>query len=159
MSKSNPVHPWRLGRTRALIFTQKSLNRARTGVPHGTPKKFPRLGQDVSTMRKTQSTKINRKINSILYSFGHTRALRKKKVTRNSHFSRPAETDPYDHPGCHQCLFEDFKLKSEYMHLYPFMPVLWVPSVLVSHVWEPNGELGSFFKTQITSTSLYKQSG
>ena len=78
MSKSNPVHPWRLGRTRALIFTQKSLNRAKTGVPHGTPKKIPRLGRDVSTMRKTQSTKINRKINSIVW-FGHTRALRKKK--------------------------------------------------------------------------------
>ena len=27
MSKSNPVHLWRFGRTRALIFTQKLLNR------------------------------------------------------------------------------------------------------------------------------------
>ena len=35
MSKSNPVHLWRFGRTRALIFTQKSLNRAKTGVLHG----------------------------------------------------------------------------------------------------------------------------
>ena len=38
MSKSNPVHPWRFGRTRALIFTQKWLNRAKIGVLHGTPK-------------------------------------------------------------------------------------------------------------------------
>ena len=45
-------------------------------------------------------------------------------------------------------------LKSKFMHLYPFMPVLWVPSALVSHVWEPNGELGGFFKTQITSASV-----
>ena len=95
MSKSNPVHPWRLGRTRALIFTQKSLNRAKTGVPHGTPKNFPRLGRDVSTMRKTQSTKINRKINFILHGLATRRLSVKKKVTRNSHFSRPAETDPY----------------------------------------------------------------
>ena len=95
MSKSNPVHPWRLGRTRALIFTQKSLNRAKTGVPHGTPKNFPRLGRDVSTMRKTQSTKINRKINFILHGLATRRLSVKKKVTRNRDFSRPAETDPY----------------------------------------------------------------
>ena len=99
MSKSNPVHPWRLGRTRALIFTQKSLNRAKTGVPHGTPKNFPRLGRDVSTMRKTQSTKINRKINFILHGLATRRLSVKKKVTRNSHFSRPAETDPNGEHG------------------------------------------------------------
>ena len=97
MSKSNPVHPWRLGRTRALIFTQKSLNRAKTGVPHGTPKNFPRLGRDVSTMRKTQSTKINRKINFILHGLATRRLSVKKKMTRNRDFSRPAETDPYDY--------------------------------------------------------------
>ena len=38
MSKSNPVRPWRFGRTRALIFTQKWLNRAKIGVLLGTPK-------------------------------------------------------------------------------------------------------------------------
>ena len=40
MSKSNPVHLWRFGRTRALFFTQKSLNRAKTWVLHGTPNNY-----------------------------------------------------------------------------------------------------------------------
>ena len=56
MSKSNPVHLWRFGRTRALIFTQKSLNRAKTGVLNGTPKNFLGPGQGVSRVSKTQCT-------------------------------------------------------------------------------------------------------
>ena len=94
MSKSNPVHPWRLGRTRALIFTQKLLNRAKTGVPHGTPKNFPRLGRDVSTMRKTQSTKINRKINFILHSLATRRLSVKKKSDTKQRFFPPCRNWP-----------------------------------------------------------------
>ena len=94
MSKSNPVHPWRLGRTRALIFTQKSLNRAKTGVPHGTPKIFPRLGRDVSTMRKTQSTKINRKINFILHGLATRRLSVKKKSDTKQPFFPPCRNWP-----------------------------------------------------------------
>ena len=66
MSKSNPVHLWRFGRTRALIFTQNLLNRAKTGMLHGTPKIFPGLGQGVSRVNKTQVARINWKIKSIL---------------------------------------------------------------------------------------------
>ena len=39
-----------------------------------------------------------------LIRFGHTKAqLFKKKVTRNGHFSRPAETDPYVNQGDELC--------------------------------------------------------
>ena len=65
MSKSNPVHLWRFGRTTALIFTQKWLNRAKTGVLHGTLKNFPRSNKSVSRVYGTQLTKINWKIKNI----------------------------------------------------------------------------------------------
>ena len=65
MSKSNPVHLWRFGRTTALIFTQKWLNRAKTGVLHGTLKIFPRSNKSVSRVYGTQLTKINWKIKNI----------------------------------------------------------------------------------------------
>ena len=67
MSKSNPVHLWRFGRTRALFLPQKSLNRAKTGVLNGTPKNFPGPGQGVLMMHKTQLARINWKIKSIFY--------------------------------------------------------------------------------------------
>ena len=65
MSKSNPVHPWRFGRTRALIFTQKWLKRAKIGMVHATPKIFLRPNKSVSRVFKTQLSKINWKIKSI----------------------------------------------------------------------------------------------
>ena len=65
MSKSNPVHLGRFGRTTALIFTQKWLNRAKTGVLHGTLKNFPRSNKSVSRVYGTQLTKINWKIKNI----------------------------------------------------------------------------------------------
>ena len=65
MSKSNPVHIWRSGHTTALIFTQKWLNRAKTGVLHGTLKNFPRSNKSVSRVYGTQLTKINWKIKNI----------------------------------------------------------------------------------------------
>ena len=74
MSKSNPVHLWRFGRTRALFLPQKSLNRAKTGVLNGTPKNFPGPGQGVLTIHKTQLARINWKIKSIFYGLA-TRGL------------------------------------------------------------------------------------
>ena len=119
MSKSNPVHPWRLGRTRALIFTQKSLNRAKTGVPHGTPKNFPRLGRDVSTMRKTQSTKINRKINFILHGLATRRLSVKKKSDTKQPFFPPCRnwpiymhTRPHTNTNIHTTLLQCSPLNS-----------------------------------------------
>ena len=67
MSKPNPVHPWRFGRTRALIFTQKWLKRVKIGVLHATPNFFLRPNKSVSRMYKTQLSKINWKIKSIFY--------------------------------------------------------------------------------------------
>ena len=43
----------------ALILTQKWLNRAKTGVLHGTQKKFPRSNKSVSKVYGTQLTRIN----------------------------------------------------------------------------------------------------
>ena len=63
-----------------LIFTQKILNRAKTGVLHGTPKIFLRVSQDVFTMHNTQSTKINRKINFILHGLARRRLSVKNKL-------------------------------------------------------------------------------
>ena len=83
-----------------LIFTQKIVNRAKKGVLHGTPKIFLKVSQDVFTMHNTQSTKINQKINFILHGLATRKLSVKKKVTRNSHFSRPAETDPYSLATC-----------------------------------------------------------
>ena len=65
MSKSNQVHLWRFGRTGALIFTQKWLNRAKTGVLRRTLKKFPRPCQGVSRVQGTQLSRINWKIKDI----------------------------------------------------------------------------------------------
>ena len=64
---------------RALFVTQKLLDRAKTGVLHGTPKIFLRAKKSVTRVQKTQLARNNFK----------------KKVTRNSQNSRPAETDPY----------------------------------------------------------------
>ena len=47
MRRSNPVQQWRFFHTGSLNFTQKWLNRAKTGAPHGTKKCFPRLGRSV----------------------------------------------------------------------------------------------------------------
>ena len=65
MSKSNQVHLWRFGRTGALIFTQKWLIRAKTGVLRRTLKFFPRPCQGVSRVQGTQLSRINWKIKDI----------------------------------------------------------------------------------------------
>ena len=70
-----------------LISTQKWLNRAKTGVLHGTPKKILRVSQDVFTMQNTQSTKINWKINFILYGLATRRlSVNKKSDTKQLFF-------------------------------------------------------------------------
>ena len=90
MSKSNPVHLWRFGRTGALIFTLKWLNRAKTGMLHGTPKIFPGLGQGVSRVNKTQVARINWKIKSILSGL----------VTRRLYFLKKYDTKWAFFPPC-----------------------------------------------------------
>ena len=90
MSKSNLVHLWRFGRTGALIFTLKWLNRAKTGVLHGTPKIFPGLGQGVSRVNKTQVARINWKIKSILSGL----------VTRRLYFLKKYDTKWAFFPPC-----------------------------------------------------------
>ena len=90
MSKSNPVHLWRFGRTGALIFTLKWLNRAKTGMLHGTPKFFPGLGQGVSRVHKTQVARINWKIKSILSGL----------VTRRLYFLKKYDTKWPFFPPC-----------------------------------------------------------
>ena len=90
MSKSNPVHLWRFGRTRTLIFTQKWLNRAKIGVLHGTPKKFLRPNKSVSRVFKTQLSKINWKIKSISSGL----------VTRRLYFLKKYDTKWPKFPPC-----------------------------------------------------------
>ena len=94
MSKSNPVHLWRFGRTRALIFTQNLLNRAKTGVLHGTPKIFPGLGQGVSRVHKTQVARINWKIKSILSGLVTQRLYFLKKYDTKWAFFPPCRNWP-----------------------------------------------------------------
>ena len=90
MSKSNPVHLWRFGRTRALIFTQKWLNRAKIGVLHGTPKKFLRPNKSVSRVLKTPLSKINWTIKSISSGL----------VTRRLYFLKKYDTKWPKFPPC-----------------------------------------------------------
>ena len=90
MSKSNPVHLWRFGRTRTLIFTQKWLNRAKIGVLHGTPKNFLRPNKSVSRVFKTQLSKINWKIKSISSGL----------VTRRLYFLKKYDTKWAFFPPC-----------------------------------------------------------
>ena len=90
MSKSNPVHLWRFGRTRALIFTQKWLNRAKIGVLHGTPKIFLRPNKSVSRVLKTQLSKINWTIKSISSGL----------VTRRLYFLKKYDTKWPKFPPC-----------------------------------------------------------
>ena len=90
MSKSNPVHLWRFGRTRTLIFTQKWLNRAKIGVLHGTPKNFLRPNKSVSRVFKTQLSKINWKIKSISSGL----------VTRRLYFLKKYDTKWPKFPPC-----------------------------------------------------------
>ena len=97
MSKSNPVHLWRFGRTRALFLPQKSLNRAKTGVLNGTPKIFPGLGQGVLTIHKTQLARINWKIKSIFYGLA-TRGL---YFLKKSDAKRPFFPPCRNWPICH----------------------------------------------------------
>ena len=90
MSKSNPVHLWRFGRTRALFLPQKSLNRAKTGVLNGTPKNFPGPGQGVLTIYKTQLARINWKIKSIFYGL----------ATRGPYFLKKSDAKRPFFPSC-----------------------------------------------------------
>ena len=90
MSKSNPVHPWRFGRTRALIFTQKWLKRAKIGMVHATPKIFLRPNKSVSRVFKTQLSKINWKIKSIFYGL----------ATRTFYFLKKYDTKWPKFPPC-----------------------------------------------------------
>ena len=79
-----------------LIFTQKLLNCAKTGVLRGTPKKFPegKSRRFYCLQDPINQNQLKNQFNFVWFS--HKKALRKqKKVTRNSHFSRPSETDPY----------------------------------------------------------------
>ena len=94
MSKSNPVHLWRFGRTRALFLPQKSLNRAKTGVLNGTPKNFPGLGQGVLTIHKTQLARINWKIKSIFYGLATRGPYLKKKSDAKRPFFPPCRNWP-----------------------------------------------------------------
>ena len=71
MTNSNSVQLWTFGRTRALCLTRKWINRAKTGVLHGTPIFFPKPGQGVSSVPKTQLAKINCKIKSIYQVWPH----------------------------------------------------------------------------------------
>ena len=75
---------------KALIFTLKWLNRAKTGMLHGTPKFFPGLGQGVSRVHKTQVARINWKIKSILSGL----------VTRRLYFLKKYDTKWAFFPPC-----------------------------------------------------------
>ena len=90
MSKSNPVHLWRFGRTRTLIFTQKWLNRAKIGVLHGTPKNFLRPNKSVSRVLKTPLSKINWKIQNISSGL----------ITRRLYFLKKYDTKWLKFPPC-----------------------------------------------------------
>ena len=94
MSKLNPVHLWRFGRTRALFLPQKSLNRAKTGVLNRTPKFFPWPGQGVLTMHKTQLARINWKIKSICYGLATRGLYFLKKSDAKRPFSPPCRNWP-----------------------------------------------------------------
>ena len=95
MSKSNPVRLWRLGRTGALIFTQKWPNRAKTGVPKNTKKKLWGPTWGVLVMQKIQLTQNNWKIKFIFYGLATRELYFLKKNDISWHFPRPRETDPY----------------------------------------------------------------
>ena len=90
MSKSNPVHLWRFGRTRALFLPQKLLNRVKTGVLNGTPKFVLGPGQVVLTIHKTQLARINWKIKSIFYGL----------ATRGPYFLKKSDAKRPFFPSC-----------------------------------------------------------
>ena len=96
MSKLNQVQLLRCGLTGALFLTQKRLNRAKTEVLQGTKKIIGGSPWGVLMMYKIQITQNNWTIKSSLSGLA-ARGLYffLKKRTRNSHFPRPRETDPY----------------------------------------------------------------
>ena len=80
----------RFGRTRALIFTHKWLNRAKIGVLHRTPKNFLRPNKSVSRVLKTPLSKINWTIKSISSGL----------VTRRLYFLKKYDTKWPKFPPC-----------------------------------------------------------
>ena len=90
MSKSNQVQTWRCGRTRALFFNQNWLNRAKSGVLHGTKKCFPMAGKSVSRVQKTQLARNNWTITSILSGL----------VTRKLYFWKKLDIKQTFSPSC-----------------------------------------------------------
>ena len=118
MSKSNPVHLWRFGRTTALIFTQKWLNRAKTGVLHGTLKIFPRSNKSVSRVHRTQLTKINWKIKNISSGL----------VTRRLYFFQKSDTFWPKFPSWGIWPIYVYTSNSTSSVCALWQPVLWIPA-------------------------------
>ena len=115
MSKSNPVRLWRFGRTGALIFTQKWPNRAKTGVPKNTKKNYEVQHEVFWWSKRYNWLKTIEKSNLSFTVWPHESSTFKKKRTRNGHFPRPRETDPYIYVsllGSEQACTSIFNLKS-----------------------------------------------
>ena len=82
MVKSNQVQLLRESHTRALYIPQKSPNRAKIRVFHGTPKKFPRSHKRVFRVQWTHLGSDNWKIKQNLSGL----------VTRRLHFFQKSDT-------------------------------------------------------------------